>query len=212
MPSSLLLDVEHGGVAAKQGRREGVPQLLGGTITDLCSPQDALPLPVDGVRVERSDSAEDKAFRIDRLHTPSSESGEEAPGLRRSPGCHAAVFSQTGCRIDAVRTCPVFVGPSLPLVQVRRTVTVPRSMSRSELECNGVAERFMRTLKEQCIYLHQFRTLEEARRLIGEFIARYNAEWLIERLGHRTPAQARVDAQRRAAWLDRGPAIGRRGP
>ena len=72
-------------------------------------------------------------------------------------------------------------------------------MSRSELECNGVAERFMRTLKEQCIYLHQFRTLEEARRLIGEFIARYNAEWLIERLGHRTPAQARVDAQRRAA-------------
>ena len=26
-----------------------------------------------------------------------------------------------------------------------------------EPECNGVAERFMRTLKEQCIYLHQFR-------------------------------------------------------
>ncbi len=68
-----------------------------------------------------------------------------------------------------------------------------------EPECNGVAERFMRTLKEQCIYLHQFRSLEEARRIIGEFIARYNAEWLIERLGHRTPAQARVDAQRRAA-------------
>ena len=32
-----------------------------------------------------------------------------------------------------------------------------------EPECNGVAERFMRTLKEQCIYLHQFRSLEEAR-------------------------------------------------
>jgi transposase InsO family protein len=42
-------------------------------------------------------------------------------------------------------------------------------------------------------------TLDEARRIIGEFIARYNTEWLIERLGHRTPAQARVDAQRRAA-------------
>jgi hypothetical protein len=41
----------------------------------------------------------------------------------------------------------------------------------------------MRTLKEQCVYLHQFASLEEARRLIGEFIARYNAEWLIERLG-----------------------------
>jgi hypothetical protein len=34
-----------------------------------------------------------------------------------------------------------------------------------EPECNGVAERFMHTLKEQCIYLHQFQSLEEARRL-----------------------------------------------
>src|SRR5712692_2714671 len=68
-----------------------------------------------------------------------------------------------------------------------------------EPECNGVAERFMRTLKEQCIYLRQFRSLEEARRMIGEFIARYNAEWLIERLGHRTPAQARAEALARVA-------------
>jgi transposase InsO family protein len=68
-----------------------------------------------------------------------------------------------------------------------------------EPQCNGVAERFMRTLKEQCIYLHQFGSLEEARRIIAEFIARYNHEWLIERPGHRTPAQARADAARRAA-------------
>ena len=56
-----------------------------------------------------------------------------------------------------------------------------------EPECNGVIERFMRTLKEQCLYLHRFQTLEEARAIIGEFIDRYNPEWLIERLGHRTP-------------------------
>jgi len=68
-----------------------------------------------------------------------------------------------------------------------------------EPECNGVAERFMRTLKAQCIYVHQFASLEQARQLIGEFIARYNAEWLIERLGHRTPAQARADALARVA-------------
>src|SRR5262245_29960592 len=37
-----------------------------------------------------------------------------------------------------------------------------------EPECNGVAERFMRTLKEQCIYRHQFASLEEARRIIGQ--------------------------------------------
>ena len=64
-----------------------------------------------------------------------------------------------------------------------------------EPECNGVAERFMRTLKEQCLYLHRFDTLEQARAIIGEFIARYNTQWLIERLGHRTPTQARADAR-----------------
>ncbi len=64
-----------------------------------------------------------------------------------------------------------------------------------EPQCNGVAERFMRTLKEQCLYLHQFQSLDEARRVIAEFIARYNTQWLIERLGHRTPAQARAEAQ-----------------
>lgn len=63
-----------------------------------------------------------------------------------------------------------------------------------EPECNGVAERFMRTLKEQCLYLHQFTTFEDARAVIAEFIQRYNTQWLIERLGHRTPAQARADA------------------
>ncbi len=63
-----------------------------------------------------------------------------------------------------------------------------------EPECNGVAERFMRTLKEQCLYLHRFETLAEAQRIIGEFIARYNAEWLIERLGHQTPSSARAAA------------------
>jgi transposase InsO family protein len=61
-----------------------------------------------------------------------------------------------------------------------------------EPECNGVIERFMRTLKEQCLYLPRFQSLVEARRIIGEFVARYNTEWLIERLGHQTPAGARL--------------------
>ncbi len=68
-----------------------------------------------------------------------------------------------------------------------------------EPQCNGVAERFMRTLKEHCLYLHQFQSLEEARRLIAEFIDRYNTQWLIERLGYRTPVQARADATPRRA-------------
>ncbi len=66
-----------------------------------------------------------------------------------------------------------------------------------EPECNGVMERFIRTLKEQCLYLHQFTSLTEAREVIAVFIQQYNTEWLIERLGYRTPAAARV-----AAWAE----------
>jgi Integrase core domain len=66
-----------------------------------------------------------------------------------------------------------------------------------EPECNGVAERFMRTLREQCLYLHRFTSPPEARAIIGAFIARANAEWLIERLGHRTPAAGRARRWRR---------------
>ena len=68
-----------------------------------------------------------------------------------------------------------------------------------EPECNGIMERWIRTLKEECLYLHDFQTLEEARAVIGEFIERYNREWLIERHGHRTPAVIRESLTRKAA-------------
>jgi transposase InsO family protein len=68
-----------------------------------------------------------------------------------------------------------------------------------EPECNGVAERFMRTLKEECLYLHDFESLEEARTVIGAFIERYNRGWLIERHGHKTPAEVREQLTRMAA-------------
>ena len=63
----------------------------------------------------------------------------------------------------------------------------------NEPQGNGICERFIRTLKEQCIWLHDFETLEEAHQAIAEFIERYNSQWLIERLGHRSPNQARDD-------------------
>jgi transposase InsO family protein len=68
-----------------------------------------------------------------------------------------------------------------------------------EPECNGIMERWIRTLKEECLYLHDFATLEEARQVIGEFIERYNAQWLLERHGHRTPAEVRRALTRQAA-------------
>ena len=68
-----------------------------------------------------------------------------------------------------------------------------------EPECNGVVERFIRTLKEECIDLNDFETLEEAREVIGAFIERYNDGWLLQRHGYLTPARARDKLSRRAA-------------
>ena len=68
-----------------------------------------------------------------------------------------------------------------------------------EPECNGVAERFIRTLKQECLYLHDFTSLEEARQAIGAFIERYNHGWILERHGYMTPTQAREQLTRMAA-------------
>jgi putative transposase len=68
-----------------------------------------------------------------------------------------------------------------------------------EPECNGIMERWMRTLKEECLYLHDFESLEEAREIIGEFIKRYNAEWLLERHDYLTPNAASESCRQEAA-------------
>lgn len=69
----------------------------------------------------------------------------------------------------------------------------------AEPQCNGVAERFMRTVKEECLWLFDFEDLEQARARITEFIDLYNHEWLIERLGYRTPAVAHQELLQEAA-------------
>jgi len=62
-------------------------------------------------------------------------------------------------------------------------------------EGNGVAERFFRTLKEQLLWVRTFQTLEELQDALRRFSAWYNANWLIQRHGHRTPGQVRADQQ-----------------
>ena len=68
-----------------------------------------------------------------------------------------------------------------------------------EPEGNGVAERFIRTLKEQLLWVRTFDTVEELRRALLEFKERYNRAWLCERHAHQTPAQVRAQLRRRAA-------------
>ncbi len=60
-------------------------------------------------------------------------------------------------------------------------------------EGNGCAERFIRTLKENLLWVRTFRTVEELRLALIEFRQTYNEHWLIGRHGHRSPAQFRRD-------------------
>lgn len=58
-------------------------------------------------------------------------------------------------------------------------------------EGNGCIERFFRTLKEQLLWVRHFSTIEELRQALLAFKETYNREWLIARLGYRSPAQVR---------------------
>jgi len=58
-------------------------------------------------------------------------------------------------------------------------------------ECNGCVERFIRTLKEQLLWVRTFQNVEELRCALAEFRERYNQRWIVQRLGYLTPAQAR---------------------
>jgi hypothetical protein len=62
-----------------------------------------------------------------------------------------------------------------------------------EPEGNGVAERFIRTLKENLLWVRHFATVAQLVEALREFRRRYNEQWLIERHGYRTPSEARLD-------------------
>ncbi len=59
-------------------------------------------------------------------------------------------------------------------------------------EGNGIAERFIRTLKEQLLWVQPFDTVEELRQALLDFKKRFNRHWLLQRHGYATPAQVRA--------------------
>jgi putative transposase len=68
-----------------------------------------------------------------------------------------------------------------------------------EPETNGCAERWIRTLKEQCLWVELHDTVDELRQAVAGFVHTYNTQWLIGRHGHRTPKEAYQDATTTAA-------------
>ena len=60
-----------------------------------------------------------------------------------------------------------------------------------EPETNGVAERFIRTLKEQIVFGRIYQDIEEVRAAVRAYFDRYNQHWLLEKNGYRSPAETR---------------------
>jgi transposase InsO family protein len=61
-----------------------------------------------------------------------------------------------------------------------------------EPEGNGCAERFIRTLKENLLWVRRFATIEELSLALHAFKDAYNRTWIVERHGYRTPAAVRA--------------------
>ena len=78
--------------------------------------------------------------------------------------------------------------------QIRFWGMAPSHAFVGEPETNGCVERLFRTLKEQIVHGRIFQTIEEVRDAVRAFVVRYNAGWLIEKNGYRSPADMR------AAW------------
>ena len=68
-----------------------------------------------------------------------------------------------------------------------------------EPEGNGCAERFIRILKENLLWVQTFATVEELRRSLIEFKDRYNREWILKRHHYLTPRKAAEVAAQRLA-------------
>ena len=54
---------------------------------------------------------------------------------------------------------------------------------------NGMVERLIRTIKEQCIWLHRFDSIDEANRVIGQWVEFYNERRPHQSLGMKTPTE-----------------------
>ncbi len=66
-------------------------------------------------------------------------------------------------------------------------------------EQNGIVERFFRSLKEECVWQHQFRSFTEARRVIGSWIRWYNRRRPHQSLGYLSPVEYRAQQQQLVA-------------
>jgi len=62
----------------------------------------------------------------------------------------------------------------------------------AEPQCNGVSERFIRTLKDQLLWLRSFETVAALNEALSAFKAHYNSTWLVAKHRYLTPSEVRA--------------------
>jgi putative transposase len=66
-------------------------------------------------------------------------------------------------------------------------------------EQNGIVERFFRSLKEECVWQHQFDSFAEARKIVAAWIRWYNRKRPHQSLGYLSPAEYRAQQLQQVA-------------
>jgi len=64
---------------------------------------------------------------------------------------------------------------------------------------NGMIERFFRALKEECVWLYNFKSFKEAKDTITAWIDFYNNQRPHQALGYQSPAERRAQYQLKVA-------------
>lgn len=58
-------------------------------------------------------------------------------------------------------------------------------------ECNGVIERWHRTLKEQLLWTRSWKNVDEVKQAVEKFVEIYNDQWILGKLKYQSPMQYR---------------------
>src|SRR5512144_691888 len=117
--------------------------------------------------------------------------GRSAPKVMGTPRHVGSV------RADAARGVSLRHGHGSPFMsehfqnQLKFFGMAPSFAFVRQPETSGVAERFIRTLKEQIVFGRIFQDIGEARAAVRAYFYRYNQHWLLEKNGYRNLAETR---------------------
>lgn len=83
-------------------------------------------------------------------------------------------------------TTEIYTQVSIRLLQSVHAATHPGRMP----EQNGLCERFIRSFKEECAWLHRFKDIREARAVVARYIEHFTPRGPHQALAYRTPREA----------------------